>query len=123
MHVRVKRACEGKACSARIAPRVLTATTCVSPRVNSALPCVRGNSPHRLLIGRTWENHVFMCATIRQLSTCLTTPYLVNAASICSEPFIQHQPPHDAALHALPRQRKVNGRGRPLPATLPNPHH
>jgi len=36
-----------------IAPRVVTARACVSPRVNSALPCVRGSMPARAAIGRT----------------------------------------------------------------------
>ena len=34
-------------------PNVATTKACVSPRVNKAEPCVRGNTPVRILIGRT----------------------------------------------------------------------
>ena len=40
-------------CSSRAVPSVLTTSACVSPRVNSAEPCVRGSTPVRMEIGRT----------------------------------------------------------------------
>ncbi len=40
-------------CSSRAVPSVLTTSACVSPRVNSAEPCVRGSTPVRIVIGRT----------------------------------------------------------------------
>ncbi|CFV98512.1 Uncharacterised protein [Bordetella pertussis] len=40
-------------CSSCLVPSVATTSACVSPRVNSALPCARGSTPRRMLIGRT----------------------------------------------------------------------
>jgi hypothetical protein len=40
-------------CSSRAVPSVATTIACVSPRVNSAEPCVRGSTPVRIEIGRT----------------------------------------------------------------------
>ena len=40
-------------CSSRAVPSVATTIACVSPRVNSAEPCVRGSTPVRMVIGRT----------------------------------------------------------------------
>ena len=40
-------------CSSRAVPSVATTSACVSPRVNSAEPCVRGSTPVRIAIGRT----------------------------------------------------------------------
>jgi hypothetical protein len=40
-------------CSSRAVPSVATTSACVSPRVNSAEPCVRGSTPVRMRIGRT----------------------------------------------------------------------
>ncbi len=40
-------------CSSRAVPSVATTIACVSPRVNSAEPWVRGSTPVRMLIGRT----------------------------------------------------------------------
>ena len=40
-------------CASRSVPSVATTTACVSPRVNSAEPCVRGRMPVRISIGRT----------------------------------------------------------------------
>ena len=38
-------------CSSRAVPSVATTSACVSPRVNSAEPCVRGSTPVRMRIG------------------------------------------------------------------------
>ncbi len=40
-------------CASRSVPSVATTSACVSPRVNSALPWVRGSTPERISIGRT----------------------------------------------------------------------
>ncbi len=40
-------------CSSPFVPSVATTSACVSPRVNSAEPCVRGSTPVRISIGRT----------------------------------------------------------------------
>ena len=40
-------------CSSRPVPRVTVTNACVSPRVKSAEPCVRGSTPTRTVIGRT----------------------------------------------------------------------
>ena len=40
-------------CASRVVPSVTTTSACVSPRVNSAEPCVRGSTPTRTVIGRT----------------------------------------------------------------------
>ncbi len=40
-------------CSSLPVPKVATTNACVSPRVNKAEPCVRGNTPVRIVIGRT----------------------------------------------------------------------
>jgi hypothetical protein len=40
-------------CSSRSVPSVATTSACVSPRVNSAEPWVRGSTPTRIEIGRT----------------------------------------------------------------------
>ena len=40
-------------CASRPVPSVVTTSAWVSPRVNSAEPCVRGSTPMRTLIGRT----------------------------------------------------------------------
>src|ERR1043166_2365811 len=40
-------------CSSRAVPSVATTIACVSPRVNSAEPWVRGSTPGRIGIGRT----------------------------------------------------------------------
>ncbi len=40
-------------CSSRAVPSVATTSACVSPRVNSAEPCVRGSTPARMEMGRT----------------------------------------------------------------------
>jgi hypothetical protein len=40
-------------CSSRPVPSVATTSACVSPRVNSAEPWVRGSTPWRIAIGRT----------------------------------------------------------------------
>ena len=40
-------------CSSRAVPSVATTIACVSPRVNSEEPCVRGSKPVRIEIGRT----------------------------------------------------------------------
>ncbi|MOA25676.1 hypothetical protein D3C78_1464170 [compost metagenome] len=40
-------------CSSCLVPSVATTSACVSPRVNSALPCARGSTPRRTLMGRT----------------------------------------------------------------------
>ena len=40
-------------CSSRPVPSVATTSAWVSPRVNSAEPCVRGSTPTRIAIGRT----------------------------------------------------------------------
>ncbi len=39
--------------ASRSVPSVATTSACVSPRVNSAEPWVRGNTPQRISIGRT----------------------------------------------------------------------
>ena len=36
-------------------PSVVTTIACVSPRVNSAEPCVRGRTPTSQVIGRIWS--------------------------------------------------------------------
>ena len=40
-------------CASRLVPSVVTTMPWVSPRVNSAEPCVRGSTPVRMVIGRT----------------------------------------------------------------------
>ena len=40
-------------CSSSPVPSVATTSACVSPRVNSAEPCVRGSTPTSATIGRT----------------------------------------------------------------------
>ena len=40
-------------CASRSVPSVVTTSACVSPRVNSAEPWVRGSTPVRISIGRT----------------------------------------------------------------------
>jgi hypothetical protein len=40
-------------CSSCLVPSVAVTSACVSPRVNSAEPCVRGSTPRRTEIGRT----------------------------------------------------------------------
>ena len=40
-------------CASRVVPSVVTTSACVSPRVNSAEPWVRGSTPTLTVIGRT----------------------------------------------------------------------
>ncbi len=40
-------------CASRVVPSVTTTSACVSPRVNSAEPWVRGSTPTRAVIART----------------------------------------------------------------------
>ena len=40
-------------CASRSVPSVVTTSACVSPRVNSAEPWVRGSTPLRISMGRT----------------------------------------------------------------------
>src|SRR5918993_1290077 len=42
-------------CSDSLVPSVVVQIACVSPRVNSAEPCVRGRNPTIDSIGRTWS--------------------------------------------------------------------
>jgi hypothetical protein len=73
-------------CASRPVPSVVTTRACVSPRVNTAEPCVRGRTPTCTSILRT----VFVSRpSMRGLPAMMrprTTLYSVswNAASICA---------------------------------------
>ncbi len=75
-------------CSSCFVPSVAVTSACVSPRVNSAEPCVRGSTPRRISIGRIvrvsrpsmrgspfriWPRTILACRSNRIASTALSS--------------------------------------------------
>ena len=66
-------------CSSSPVPRVATTSACVSPRVNSAEPWVRGRTPTSATIGRT----------------------VVEVAAVDAGLGVEHVPAHDLGLEVV----------------------
>jgi hypothetical protein len=101
-------------------PSVVTASACVSPRVNSAEPWVRGRTPPaRLVIGRTSvmdlqgagitasssigieAGRSSVNVVLSRLTSSDCACEMVAAPAICSQVLVNHQQSHDARLQAL----------------------
>lgn len=91
-------------CSSPFVPSVATTSACVSPRVNSAEPWVRGSTPVRISIGRTvrvsrpsmrgspfriCERTIFASMSNSTLPTVALSAATVPAASASSSSFAE----------------------------------
>ena len=72
-------------CSSSPVPSVATTIDCVSPRVNSAEPCVRGRKPTMLSIGRTLSTGAAVDAAL-----FLDDAGADDVAFDCLEGFLEH---------------------------------
>ena len=82
-------------CASRVVPSVVTTSACVSPRVKSAEPWVRGSTPTFTVIGRTvvQSRPSMRGSPLRIRWRTMLLSSLKSAPSICSDVHLGDSPP------------------------------